>query len=98
MAARKKELPPPDFDSVAEAAEFWDGHSLVDYEEYLKPAKLEFRLRRRVHLVAVDPAIALQLRAVSQARGLSPETVANLWLRERLAKELKRPRSHKRAA
>jgi len=71
---------------------------VADYGEQLKRAKIRFQLRGRVHLLAVDPEIAAQLRAASRARGLSPETVANLWLRERLAKEPKRRRPSRRAA
>jgi hypothetical protein len=97
MPASKKASIPKRFRSIDEAAAFWDSHSLTDYAEYLTPARIKFRLRHRVHLLAVDPDIAAQLRAASKARGLSPETVANLWLRERLAAEPKR-RSNRRAA
>jgi hypothetical protein len=97
MAASKKAPIPKQFRGIEEAAAFWDSHSLADYAEHLTPAKVRFQLRRRVHLLAVDPEIAAQLRAASRARGLSPETVANLWLRERLAAEPKR-RSNRRAA
>ena len=98
MAGSKKEPIPRDFRSIAAAADFWDSHSVADYAEYLKPAKTTFKLRGRVHLLAVDPEIAVELRAISRARGLSPETVANLWLRERLASEPKRRQRHRRAA
>jgi hypothetical protein len=97
MAASKKVPIPKGFRSIDEAAAFWDSHSLADYAEYLTPTRARFQLRRRVHLLAVDPDIAAQLRVASRARGLSPETVANLWLRERLAAEPKR-RSSRRAA
>ncbi|MBI4517647.1 MAG: hypothetical protein HY699_17720 [Deltaproteobacteria bacterium] len=98
MAASKKDPLPKDFANLEAAVDFWDGHSLADYEGYLKPAKVNFRLQRRIHLLAVDPDIAAQLRAVSKTRGLSPETVANLWLRERLSSELRRRRPQRRAA
>jgi erythromycin esterase-like protein len=98
MAASKKDPIPKDFPTIDAAIAFWDRHSVADYAEHLKPANVRFRLRGRVHLLAVDPDIAVQLLAASRARGLSPETVANLWLRERLAKEPKRRRQSRRAA
>jgi hypothetical protein len=98
MRASKKEAIPSTFDGIDEAADFWDTHSLADYTQYLKPASVTFKLTGRVHLLAVDPEIASQLRAISRAHGLSPETVANLWLRERLASESKRRRRPTRAA
>lgn len=97
MAASRKDPIPREFRTIDAAAAFWDNHSLADYREQLKPANIRFRLRGRVHLLAVDPEIAAQLRAVSRARGLSPETVANLWLRERLAKEPKSRRPSRAA-
>jgi hypothetical protein len=72
MAASKKDSIPRDFRTIDAAAAFWDRHSLADYAEHLKPAKIRFQLRGRVHLLAVDPDIAAQLRAASRARGLSP--------------------------
>jgi len=97
-ASNKQEAIPRAFDGLEEVADFWDTHSLADYTQYLKPARVTFKLTGRVHLLAVDPKIASELRAISRAQGLSPETVANLWLRERLASESKQRRRHKRAA
>jgi len=97
MAAGRRRTIPEDFSSIAEATDFWDSHSVGDYRRYLKPTKLTVQLRRRVHLLALDPEIAAQLRAVSRARGLSTETVANLWLRDRLTKEAKSRKSRRAA-
>ena len=38
---------PEDFVSEEEAAEFWDSHSLADYEEYLEAVDVEVDLKRR---------------------------------------------------
>lgn len=98
MGTNKRDRLPKSFPSIAAAAEFWDTHSVADYEEYLKPVRMTARLRGRVHLLALDPNVASALQAVSKARGLLPETVANLWLRERLQAEAKRRRGSRHAA
>jgi len=98
MAASERNSLPKDFLSVEQAADFWDTHSLGDYAEQLKPARVSFKIGRRVHVLAVDPEIAAGLRAASKIRGLSPETLANLWLRERLSREAKPARRRRRAA
>jgi hypothetical protein len=98
MGTSKRDRLPKSFRSIEAAAEFWDTHSVADYEEYLKPVRMTVRLSGRVHLLTLDPTVASELQAVSKARGLRPETVANLWLRERLQAESKRRRSSRRAA
>ena len=38
---------PDEFATEEEAAEFWDSHSITDYEEFLEPVDLEVALERR---------------------------------------------------
>jgi hypothetical protein len=45
----------------------------------------EVRAPRR-HRIALDPDVYTQIEAQAQRRGISPETLINLWLLERLQK------------
>ena len=45
---------PEEFRSEEEAAEFWDDHSLADYEDFLEPASLEVDVKRRHFEIEVD--------------------------------------------
>lgn len=45
---------------------------------------MEFDLRVRRHYIAIDPDLLARLRTVASGRGLSAESLANLWLQERL--------------
>jgi hypothetical protein len=45
---------PEDFRSDEEAADFWDRHSITDYEEFLDPAELEADLQRRLFEIEGD--------------------------------------------
>jgi hypothetical protein len=45
---------PEDFGSEEAAAEFWDTHSIVDYEELLEPANLHVEIKRRHFTIEVD--------------------------------------------
>lgn len=68
--------------SLEELAEFWDTHDTTEY-----PAEwVEFEVdaEARHHYVAVDPDILVGVRQVAHARGLSTESLVNLWLQERL--------------
>lgn len=37
---------PDEFKSIEEAAEFWDTHSITDYEEFLKPVDADVDILR----------------------------------------------------
>jgi predicted DNA binding CopG/RHH family protein len=68
-------------------AEFWDTHDATDFEDQTHPAEFEFDLRSRRHHIAIDPDLLTRLRDVAAARGLSAESLANLWLQERVLKQ-----------
>lgn len=70
--------------SIAEMAEFWDTHDATDFDAQTVKADIEFDLHSRRHYIAIDPDLLLHLRQVATARGLSAESLANLWLQERL--------------
>ena len=53
---------PDEFRSEDEAAEFWDTHSIIDYEEFLEPIDLEVDLKRRYFEIEVDEESFLALR------------------------------------
>lgn len=69
--------------TLEEIAEFWDTHSLDDYWDQTHEVEFEVRALRR-RRVTLDPDIYARLEAQAQVRGLSPETLVNLWLAERL--------------
>lgn len=64
MPNKKKVIDPiPDsFASEEEAGEFWDTHSLADYEEFLEPAEMEFRIDKRTYEVQVSEDVFESLR------------------------------------
>lgn len=75
--------------TLEELAEFWDTHDTTDYP--LNRVEFEVDIRARRHYVAVDPDILNGLRQVAMSRGLSTESLINLWLQERLTATTLRP-------
>ena len=73
--------------SIQEMAEFWDTHDATDFEDQTQPVEFEFDLRSRRHYIAIDPDVLARLRDAASARGLSAESLANLWLQERMLKQ-----------
>ncbi len=71
---------------MSEAAEFWDMHSLADYEEYLKDVEAEVAIKSVRHLVALEDELLKEITEVARSKGVSAETLINIWLKEKLAK------------
>jgi hypothetical protein len=69
--------------SLEELAEFWDTHSVADYWDETHEVEFEVRAKRR-RRITLDPDIYQQIEKQARRRGILPETLANLWLAERL--------------
>jgi len=82
---KKREPIPQHFQSVAEAAEFWDSHDLTDYWDQTREASFEVDIQRRVFLTALEPKLAKKLTECARKQGVSTETLINLWLTEKVA-------------
>ena len=67
-----------------EIAEFWEDHSLADHWEQTKEVEFEVRAQRP-RRIAVDPDLYERLAEQARTRGVTPETLVNQWLSERLA-------------
>lgn len=66
-------------------ADFWDTHSVADYWEQTESAEFEIAPdARHRYLVAVDPDLIKRLHKVAYQRGLSTESLVNLFLERSL--------------
>jgi hypothetical protein len=82
MSADKKI---PEMASYDEIVEFWETHSLADYWDQTEPADFEVDPNaRRRYLVAVDPELLQRAQKMALSRGLSTESLVNLFLEQRL--------------
>ena len=77
---------PENFAGLEAAADFWDDHDLADYWDQTSGVRFEVDVDRCVILVPLEQSVARQLADVARKQGLSTETLANLWLSERLQK------------
>jgi predicted DNA binding CopG/RHH family protein len=82
---RKADPLPQEFGSEDEAAEFWETHSITDYEEFLEPADLDVDIKRRHFEIEVDEEsfVALRDRAKKQRRPV--KQLASEILKQKLA-------------
>ena len=75
---------PEEFTSIDEAAEFWDTHSLVDYEDVQQDADFEVDLKSEKNYFAVEKELSAMIDKMAQSKGVLPETLVNLWLKEKV--------------
>ena len=75
---------PEDFGSIEAAAEFWNTHSLADYWDETKSVEFKVSLQRSTILLPLEQGIAKRLSEAARRQGISAETLADLWLSERL--------------
>jgi len=63
--------------------DYWDSHSLADHWDQTHEVEFEVRAMRR-RRVTLDPKVYEQIEAQAHRRGISLETLVNLWLVEKL--------------
>ena len=68
-------------DSLEAMGEFWDQHDFTDFDDASAP-DAEFEIRCGIPL---DLDLMTRLEKQAARRGVSAETLVNLWLQEKLA-------------
>ncbi|MCL4871340.1 MAG: BrnA antitoxin family protein [Anaerolineae bacterium] len=87
---------PEYFASVEEMAEFWDTHDSADYEDYMgsEDVAVEVNIPKPLtHRIAIEETLMHQLQSTARKRGISAETLVNLWLQEKISQEAHLPQS-----
>jgi predicted DNA binding CopG/RHH family protein len=80
----------PKFKSDQEAAQFWDTHSLIEFEDDLELVKEKVFVKpeKQVMTIRVDKKLANAMKAIAREKGINYSTLARMWLIERIKKEM----------
>jgi len=79
---KKRDPLPESFNSLAEAAEFWDTHDSADYEDIMEDVDFEVDIKRHIYFVPVAESVFGMVREKARSQGVSTETMVNLLLQE----------------
>ena len=80
---KSKITPIPDtFNSISEAASFWDNHDSADYEDLMREVEFDVEISRHNYLVSISGNILNALQKKAKSEGISTETLINLLLQE----------------
>jgi hypothetical protein len=74
--------------SYKQIGEFWDTHDLAEHWEQTQPAQFELDLQSEVTYCPLDITLVAKVRSIAKQRGVSTETLLNLWVQEKLRQEV----------
>jgi hypothetical protein len=86
MAKNKKQVDPiPDhFNSIEEAGEFWDEHSLADYWDQTKEVYFDIEIEEEPRYIVLERKLAKKINEWAKKEKVSPEILVNLWVSEKI--------------
>ena len=73
--------------SYQEIGEFWDNHDVSEVWEQTQPADCVVSGHAKTTYYPVESTLSQKLHAVAQQRGVSAQTLLNLWLQEKVTQE-----------
>ena len=70
--------------SYKEIGDFWDTHDLADFWDETTAVEFEVDIDTEVNYYALDKMLSNQLQSMAQKRGISADTLLNMWVQEKL--------------
>ncbi|MEN6335593.1 MAG: CopG family antitoxin [Phycisphaerales bacterium] len=70
--------------SYAEMGDFWDQHDLSDFWDKTRSVRADVQLESEESFYAIEKGLSQTIREEAKERGISPRTLVNLWLQEKL--------------
>ena len=73
--------------SYQEIGEFWDTHDLSECWDQTKPVEFEVEIQSEAIYYPIERKLSAQIAKIARRRGVSRETLLNLWLQEKIGEE-----------
>ena len=73
--------------SYKEIGEFWDTHDLTEFWDQTKKASFEVDVESEITYYSLDKRLAEKVQMIAQERGVSADTLINLWIQEKLLQQ-----------
>ncbi len=77
----------PNFKSEEAEVEFWDEHSLDEFDDELEGVQVECVRDNGILPVRLDRADLQRLANLAEKKGLTQNALARIWIKERLRQE-----------
>lgn len=73
--------------SYKEIADFWDTHDLADFWEQTREVDFEVKIASELTYYSLEKSLSDRLQEMARKRGVSADTLINLWVQEKLSEE-----------
>jgi len=73
--------------SYKEIGDFWDTHDLSDFWDQTKKVEFGVDVKSEIIYYSLDKKLAEKVQSIAQRRGVSPDTLINLWVQEKLQEQ-----------
>ncbi|HLB74112.1 MAG TPA: CopG family antitoxin [Sedimentisphaerales bacterium] len=70
--------------TYAAIGDFWDTHDLSDFWDKTRSARADVRLESDESFYGIEKGLSQTIRRAAKERGISPHTLVNLWLQEKV--------------
>ena len=70
-----------------EIGEFWDSHSITDFWDATKDAAFQVDIQSEITYYALDKTLSDGIQKLAEKRGISADTILNLWIQEKLLEQ-----------
>ena len=73
--------------SYQEMGEFWDKHDLAEVWDRTQPVEFSVNITAERKYFALDIDMSNRVSIIAKTHGISPETLINLWVQEKLSQQ-----------
>jgi hypothetical protein len=70
-----------------EIGDFWDTHDLSDFWDQTKRADFEVNIESEITYYSLDKRLAKEVQSIAHKRGVSADTLINLWVQEKIQEQ-----------
>ena len=73
--------------SYRQIGDFWDTHDLSDFWNQTKSVDFDVNIESEITYYSLDKRLAEEVQSIAQKRGVSADTLINLWVQEKIQEQ-----------
>jgi hypothetical protein len=74
--------------SYKEIGEYWDVHDVAEIWDKTKVVKFDVQIESEVIYYALEKSLSESVHTFAKKRGISSETLVNLWIQQKLQEQV----------